>query len=99
MNEFKMIKNYFVSLQSKIRFMEKDKFNAIFPLKIQSLISLIMENKSLNFDDALDFLYQSKLYTVLSDEETKLWHLSSEKLFEILEIEKKTKKIVFPDFV
>lgn len=79
--------------------MEKDKFDAILPLKIQDLISLIMKSKNLDFEDALNYLYQSELYTVLSDEETKLWHLSSEKLFEILEIEKKTKKIIFPDFV
>ena len=79
--------------------MEKDKFNAILPLKIKDLISLIMETKNLDFEDALNYLYQSELYTLLSDEETKLWHLSSEKLFDILEIEKKTKKIVFPDFV
>lgn len=79
--------------------MEKDKFDAILPLKIKDLISLIMETKNLDFEDALNYLYQSELYTLLSDEETKLWHLSSEKLFDILEIEKKTKKIVFPDFV
>lgn len=79
--------------------MEKDKFDAILPLKIQDLISLIMKSKNLDFEDALNYLYQSELYTVLSDEETKLWHLSSEKLFDTLEIEKKTKKIVFPDFV
>lgn len=79
--------------------MEKNKFDAIFPLKIQSLISLIMENKSLNFDDALNLLYQSELYSVLSNEETKLWHLSTEKLFEILDTEAKTKILVLPDFV
>lgn len=79
--------------------MEKDKFEAILPLKIQDLISLIMKKKNLEFENALDYLYISKLYKILSKEESKIWHLSSEKLFEILEKEQITKKVEFPDFV
>ena len=68
-------------------------------IKIEDLISLIIENNNLNFDDALDYLYNSILYENLINEETKLWHLSTKKLFEIIELEKKTNEFIYPDFV
>lgn len=58
-----------------------------------------MVKKQISFDEALEHLYSSALYSALSDEETKLWHLSSEKLVEMLEEEKRTNLLVYPDFV
>lgn len=74
-------------------------FNSIIELKIQDLTSLIIEQKHFNFRKSLSYLYDSSLYVKLTNEETKLWHLSTQKLFEMLEIEKKTREIVYPDFV
>ena len=79
--------------------MNREQFNAILPIKIQDFISLIKKEKNLDFDKAISFLYSSILYEKLSDEETKLWHLSTEKLLDMLLIEKKTGKIEYPDFV
>ncbi len=74
-------------------------FEVLIPYKIVDIISLIMGERSLNFTDALRYLYESKLYNLLSDESTKLWHLSSEKLFDILEHEKQHNQLELPDFV
>jgi hypothetical protein len=74
-------------------------FDSIIPIKIQEIISVIIDCKKITFDQALEYLYSSKLYEELSNEETKLWHLSSEKLFEMLEVEKNTQTLVYPDFV
>jgi hypothetical protein len=63
-------------------------FNSIIELKIQDLTSLIIEQKNLNFRESLSYLYDSTLYVKLTKEETKLWHLSTQKLFEMLEVEK-----------
>ncbi len=79
--------------------MDNNAFKPIIPLKIQDLTSLIMERKQIEFRKAIQYLYCSKLYEALSNEETKLWHLSTEKLFDMLENEKRTRKIIFPDFV
>ncbi len=79
--------------------MNKEQFNVLLPLKIQDLVSLLIDERNMNFDEALDYLYTSKIYEQLSDESTKIWHLSSHKLLEILEIEKKTGKVELPDFV
>lgn len=74
-------------------------FNAILEIKIESLVTLIMEQQGLPFEDALSFLYTSKLFEKLAIEELKLWHLSNLKLFEILNQEHKTGQLVLPDFV
>jgi hypothetical protein len=74
-------------------------FESIVELKVQDLVSLIIECKSLAFEDALQYLYESKLYAALTDEGTKLWHLSTEKLFDMLKTEEETGKLIYPDFV
>ena len=79
--------------------MENEVFRPIIPLKIQDLTSLIIERKQIEFQKAIQYLYSSKLYEALSNEETKLWHLSIEKLFDMLENEKRTRKIIYPDIV
>jgi hypothetical protein len=79
--------------------MNNPAFDSIFPIKIQEIISVIIDTRQFKFNHAVGYFYSSKLYEELADEETKLWHLSSEKLFEMLEVEKTTNKIVYPDFV
>ncbi len=55
--------------------------------------------KQISFFETLHYLYESKLYEMLSKEETKVWHLSNNKLFLMLEDEKRTNILTLPDFV
>ncbi|MCX6308020.1 MAG: hypothetical protein NTY32_04005 [Bacteroidia bacterium] len=77
----------------------ENEFDSFVELKIQSLVSLIVEHENLVFEDALQFLYESKLYNALLEEHSKIWHLSNEKLFEMLLNEKQTNELTYPDFV
>jgi len=79
--------------------MNKSEFESILPLKVQDLIALMIDAQNINFDEAMQWLYNSKLYEALSNEDTKLWHLSTEKLFDLLLTEKNTTELVYPDFV
>ncbi len=72
--------------------MDIKQFNAIIPFIVQDLVSLIIEKQNIDFEKALDVLYNSKLYENLIAEETKNWHLSSEKLYEMLNFEMQTGK-------
>ena len=74
-------------------------FESIIELKIADLVSIILETKNLNFEDALQYLYTSELYKALIIESTKLWHLSAVKLVDMLENEKKTNVLLYPDYV
>lgn len=79
--------------------MDKHEFESFVELKIRDIIALIMDRKTLDFEIALHFFYKSVLYKKLLIENTKLWHLSNEKLFEMLVNEKENKQLIFPDYV
>jgi hypothetical protein len=79
--------------------MDKKEFEPILEVKISSIVALLIHREELSFEDALQSLYESKLYTRLIDESTKLWHLSAMKLFEMLHHEKQTNELIFPDYV
>lgn len=74
-------------------------FNAIFPLKIQSLLEELRKQHSFSLSEALRFLYTSRTYALLEKEETKFWHYSPKMLVEMLFHEKETGEVYFPDLV
>lgn len=79
--------------------MDNNVFEALFPLIIQDLVSLIIDSQHLEFEIALEYLYDSTLYEQLAKEESKLWHLSSAKLLEMLIHEKQTNELLYPDYL
>lgn len=87
-------------LPYKVKIMNDNEFEIIVELKVRDLVTLIIMNtKNSILVDALEYLYESKLYQNLIREETKLWHLSAEKLYDMLSIEKETNVLIYPDFV
>ena len=76
--------------------MEKKEFEAVLVLLVPQIVSLIAEKYSCNELDAIRALYESKLYSLLEKEETKLWHLSAPALFELYDEEVRTGSITFP---
>jgi len=73
-------------------------YSPLITYKVKDLVAIIIENKDKSFLDALEYLYSSKLYEFLSDESSKMWHLSTNKLFVVLENEKLTNTFEMPDF-
>jgi hypothetical protein len=71
-------------------------YKATLQMLIPMLIQTIMTNKKLSITDSIKTLYCSKLYEKLEKESTKLWHFSPFALYELLEIELKTGKLIFP---
>jgi len=61
------------------------------------ILNLLMENRSINLDDASALLYRSQLYKTLEDEKTKVWRLGFPLLYDMLEEELTTGKITFPE--
>lgn len=75
-----------------------EKFNAILSVAlIPKIIDLIVNEKSLNENSALNTFYHSKTYELLSDENTKLWHYSPLMLYTIWKSEQETGSIIFPE--
>jgi hypothetical protein len=71
-------------------------FKATLQMLVPMIVQVIIEKKNLQVIPAIKLLYVSKLYEKLEIESTKLWHLSPLALYELLEIEHQTGKLIFP---
>ena len=79
--------------------MEKKKFEAMLVLLVPQVIHLITENYPYDEVTASKEFYESKVYSLLEQEDTKLWHLSALTLFNMFDEEKKTGTFTFPEEV
>jgi len=78
--------------------MDKNKFDALLPIIIAAFLKKIIEQKKISHDEAFTRLYSSNLYSFLEDEQTKVWHYSVEKLFQLFEQEMNTGKLELPEY-
>ena len=77
--------------------MNKEKFEVLLPIFITDLIKKSIEQKNILQDEAISLLYNSKLYDLLNDEESKVWHYSTDKLFQLFEEELNSGSITLPE--
>lgn len=77
--------------------MQKKKFEAMLVLLVTQVIGLIAENYSYDEVTALKEFYNSKVYSFLEVEDTKLWHFSALTLFNMFSEEKETGTFTFPE--
>lgn len=77
--------------------MEQKKFEAMLALIVPKVISLMIENYEWDEVAASRTFYESKVYSLLEQEDTKLWHLSPLTLFNMYDEERKTGTITFPE--
>ena len=77
--------------------MDQSKLTTILIFLIPQILSLIIGKYKLDEEKAAEIFYTSGLYKGLENEQTKLWHLSANALFEMFEEECKTGKITYPE--
>lgn len=77
--------------------MEQKKFEAVLVLVVPKVVGLIVETYKLDEVSAARAFYASKVYALLEQEDTKLWHLSPLTLFNMFDEERKTGNITFPE--
>jgi len=77
--------------------MTSEKFSALLAILNPSVVQLIMDNRKLSNIEATTLFYNSALYKMLENEESKLWHLSPLTLYELLEEELTTGAINYPE--
>ena len=77
--------------------MADKKFEAILTLLVPQIISLICENYPLDEITASREFYESKVYSLLEQEDTKLWHFSPLTLFNRFDEEKRTGDFQMPE--
>ena len=77
--------------------MADKKFEAILSLIIPQVINLICENYPLDEIEASREFYESEVYALLEQEDTKVWHFSPLTLFNMFDEEKKTGNFQIPE--
>lgn len=77
--------------------MEQKKFEAMLILIVPQIVHLIVENYEMNEIEASRAFYESEVYALLEQEDTKLWHFSPLTLYTMYDEECKTGSITFPE--
>jgi hypothetical protein len=75
----------------------KKQFETILVFLVPQVVKLITEHYKCDEVSAARMFYQSKIYTYLEKEETKVWHFSAHNLFFLFDEEQKTGSFVFPE--
>ncbi|MDR0564299.1 MAG: hypothetical protein LBG78_05110 [Azoarcus sp.] len=77
--------------------MEQSRLTTILIFLAPRILSLIISEYKITEQEAVEMFYASKLYKELENEQTKLWHLSANALFEMFKEEQETGKITYPE--
>ncbi len=77
--------------------MGQEQFVAMMPYIIADLVDAIADKKGISESEAITKLYDSKLYSDLEKEETKVWQYSTDMLYLLFEQEDRTGTIRYPD--
>ena len=75
------------------------KFEAIMTILVPQIIGLIADNCSVDEISASRAFYESKVYALLEQEDTKLWHLSPLSIFNMFDEERRTGAFEIPEEV
>ena len=75
----------------------QENLNTVLIAITPGIIQLLVDNRGITAEAAAILLFNSKLYALLEDEATKLWHLSYPILYDMLEEELTTGEITFPE--
>ena len=77
--------------------MNPSQFAAIMPYISADLVGMIAEKENISENAAITKLYNSELYAILEQEDTKVWHYSTHMLYSLMKQEETTGKIEFHD--
>lgn len=77
--------------------MGEEKFSAVMGVLVEQIVCLIIENYPYDEITASSEFYNSNIYALLEQEETKLWHFSPLTLFNLFDEEKKTGSFALPE--
>ena len=77
--------------------MNENQFNSLLTLIVPQIIDKITENSHISDIDAIDRVYNSRLYSELSDEKSKLWHYSPLLLYTMYQDELLTGSYDYPE--
>ncbi len=79
--------------------MNDEKFTAVLGVLVEQVVHLIAEHYAYNELVASNAFYNSRVYALLEQEETKIWHFSPLTLFNMFDEEQKRGSFELPEEV
>ncbi|MCL2061393.1 MAG: hypothetical protein FWH03_02045 [Firmicutes bacterium] len=76
--------------------MEQKKLPSILTIIGGKVLTMLINKKNLSYEDAAKTFYTSRVYDILSDEGSKLWHMSADMIYDLLDEELTSGMITFP---
>lgn len=77
--------------------MADKKFQAVLTMLVPQIVQLICENDTVDEMTASREFYESRVYALLEQENTKLWHFSPLTLYNMYDEEKRTRNFEMPE--
>ena len=77
--------------------MTQDQLSSFLAIITPRILSQLVDNKSITEYEAIRLFYNSDVYATLEKEETKLWHLSAETLYTLLDEELTAGTVSYPE--
>lgn len=77
--------------------MNENQFSAMLAVIVPPIIEYITKNSNIDDEKSISKFYKSKLYSELSDEQTKLWHYSPLTLYTMYQDELLTGSYDYPE--
>ena len=77
--------------------MGQEQFNAMLPVISEDIVKMIASKRQIAEKDAIKLLYTSKLYATLEQEDTIVWQYSTPMIYSLLEQERNSGMISYPD--
>ncbi len=79
--------------------MRDKKFEAVMTILVPQVLQLIVDNYKTDEIAASKAFYESSVYSLLEQEDTKLWHLSPLTIYNMFDEEQKTGVFEIPEEV
>lgn len=78
--------------------MNKDKFSIFLTTIVKNICIILSNDLNISYMSALDKVYNSKVYSMLGSEDTKVWYYSKTMLADILKEELESGKLSFEKY-
>ena len=78
--------------------MDKNMFATVLPILVGGLVNMIVTETRIDEDEAFEQLYNSKLYEILENEDSKVWTFSVSMLFDLYQSEITTGYFELPEY-
>lgn len=77
--------------------MTNERYASLLSITVSGVVKEIVKEERIDENEALKNFLNSYLYSLLEDEDLKLWYYGDQMLYSLYKEEKENGKIIFPD--